>query len=118
MELLTKDLDFHRGDTMPFKVKLINKNGDSINENDIDTLFVTCRQLPSKTSPILFQKQLSDITIEGKYIHITFNPEDTENLDYGTYYFDIEITLNSGYRKTKLYEFELTEETTIHGGDE
>ena len=109
---------FHRGDTMPFMVKIINKNGDAISVNDIDTLILTCRKLPTKSSPILFQKTLQDFTLEGKYAHISFEPEDTETLIYGTYYFDIEITLKSGYRKSRLYEFELEKETTIHGGDE
>lgn len=111
-------MNFHRGDTMPFRVKIINTDGSNISVNEIDTLFVTCRKKPNKKSPILFQKNLQDINIDGKYAHIVFKPEDTEQLVYGEYCFDIEITLKNGYRKTEFFEFELDKETTIHGGDE
>ena len=108
---------FVRGDTCLFKVQLSSTGDKSLNMSDIDTIFITCRKTPDKDSDILFQKTKEDIVIDqDAFLHFQFNPDDTENLYYGLYYFDIEITLKSGYRKSKLYQFELTEETTIHGG--
>lgn len=110
-------LKFVRGDTCLFKVKLVINGGDVVKLSDIDSIFMTCRQTPNKDSNVLFKKTLDDLTLDDEgYLHCKFNPSDTENLYYGEYFFDIEVTLTSGYRKTRLYKFELTEETTIHGG--
>ena len=111
-------MDFVRGDTFSFKFKITTSGGGNITINDIDTLFITCREYPNESSPIIFQKTKTDVTIDNNYCHVVFEPEDTEKLDLGMYYFDVEITLPSGYRKSKLYTFTLTPETTIHGCEE
>lgn len=110
-------LKFVRGDTCLFKVKLIT-NGEGIIElKDIDTIFITCRQKTTKDSNTLFIKTMEDMVLdEYGYLHCKFDPSDTENLYYGDYYFDIEVTLTNGIRKTVLHKFTLTQETTIHGG--
>lgn len=108
------NINFVRGDSFPFKFSIKNKQGDNITVEDIDTLFITCKKKTDNLSPVIFQKTLEDVTIEEGFCHAVFEPEDTERLEYGLYYFDIEITLNSGYRKTKLHTFRLTDETTLH----
>ena len=111
-------IEFVRGDTFAFKVKIPYKDGTPVTLNAIDTLLITVRKMAQKQSPILFQKTLNDVTIdENGYCHCVFNPEDTETLIYGPYYFDIEVTLKGGYRKSRLYQFNITKETSIHGGD-
>ncbi len=108
---------FVRGDSCLFKVKLALQGNETISISDIDSIIITCRQYPDIESEVLFKKEKEDVTLdEDGYLHFNFAPEDTQTLSYGTYYFDIEITLKSGYRKSKLYQFELTQETTIHGG--
>lgn len=112
-------IEFTRGDTFAFKVLISLKNETPITSSDIQSLFITCKKEPTKESEEIFKKTIDNVNIdENGYCHIVFEPKDTENLPYGTYYFDIEITLNSGYRKTKVYKFNLTEETTTHGGEE
>lgn len=112
-------MKFVRGDSFAFKILLSFANKKPIKLSDINTLFVTCRQYPNESSAIIFQKLLSDIEIDSLgYAHIVFNPEDTESLQYGKYFFDVEITLTSGYRKSALFEFELTKEATIHNTEE
>lgn len=113
-------ISFVRGDTLAFKTKLKTQDKIAIRKEDIDTLFVTSRKSASTESPIIFQKTLQDVEIDSDgYCHVKFDPINTEDLKYATYFFDIEITLKSGYRKTRLFQFKLTKETTIHGkGDE
>ena len=111
------NVKFVRGDTFSFKFLIKSKDETNITTNDIDTLFITCKRNTNDLSSIVFQKKLEDVTIENGWCHAAFEPEDTERLNYGTYYFDIEITLKSGYRKSKLYTFTLTEETTLHRGN-
>ena len=110
--------EFKRGDTFAFKTPIKFADGSPVTYGDIDTLFVTCKARPTNTSPILFQKSIDDINIDEEgYCHVVFKPEDTETLEYGKYFFDIEVTLRNGYRKTALHSFVLKEETTTHGGD-
>ena len=113
-------MKFIRGDTFPFKFQVKRKDGTAIIKDDIDVLFITVKT-SIYTDKVIFQKTLNDIEIdeEGDF-HVVFSSKDTENLNYGKYIFDIEITLKSGYRKTKLFEFELIGETTFHkdGGGE
>ena len=110
--------EFTRGDTFAFKTPIKFADGTPVEKEDIETLFITVKLQPSEYSPIIFQKKLEDVTIDSKgYCHVIFEPKDTETLFYGTYYFDIEVTLKSGYRKTSLNSFNLTKETTNHGGD-
>lgn len=109
-------MEFIRGDTFAFKFPIKLANKAIITKNDIYTLFITARKYTTETSPILFQKTLDDVEIDTDgYCHVKINPEDTEKLTYRLYYFDVEITLKNGYRKSKLFEFKLTQETTIHG---
>ncbi len=108
--------NFVRGDSRPFKFFIRTKNGENVNSEDIDTLFITCKKSTDNTASIIFQKTLEDVTIQDGYCHVIFNPQDTERLNYGKYYFDAEVTLKNGYRQTGFYSFNLTEETTIHRG--
>lgn len=106
-----------RGDSLAFKTRVIFRNGSIADKKDIESFFVTFKKGTNNISPIIFQKTIDDINFDDDgYLHCLFNPEDTENLDYGIYYFDIEVTSNN-IRKTKLIQVILTPETTIHGGD-
>lgn len=110
--------NFVRGDTFAFKTQITYADGTPIKKDDIDTLFITCKLQPTEYSPILFQKKLEDVIIDEKgYCHAVFEPKDTEKFNYGTYYFDIEVTTKGGYRKTSLNTFKLDKETTTYGGE-
>lgn len=109
---------FFRGDTFAFKTKLILANSEIPKIGDIDTIFITCKEGESDGSKIVFQKNKEDIKFDEKgYIHVVFEPEDTENLIVGKYVFDIEVTLTNGYRKTKKGEFTLEYDVTDHKGE-
>lgn len=108
-------MNFIRGDSFPFKFKINSKEGTLISKEDIDTLILTCREYPNKNSKALFTKDINDFLNDKEYYHGIFKPEDTENLKYQTYYFDIEVTLKNNYRKTLYDSFTLTEECSFHG---
>lgn len=108
------ELSFIRGDSFPFKFDVTNKDGVIMDKTQIKSMILTCRKHASEDSKILFTKNIDDFTFEDEYYHGCFEPEDTQELNYGKYHFDIEVTSNSGYRKTLKSHFEITEETTIH----
>ena len=105
-----------RGDTRAFKVPFLYSDGSQVQDKDIESIRLTCRKSTNALSPALFEKETKDFKVSDSYLYCQFNPTDTESLDYGQFYFDIEVTLKNGYRKTMLYKLKLTEETTIHSG--
>ena len=84
------DISFVRGDTFSFKVNVSLHNKMTLTLDDIESIFITVRKEPTSLCEIIFQKNIDDITFENGYINCTFLPQDTQNLPYGKYYFDIE----------------------------
>lgn len=107
-----------KGDTFARKTRFRQESdGAILKSDDLKSLFITLRSQPYENYDILLQKKLEDVTFDEEcYCHFVFTSEDMERLDYGTYYFDISITLNNGYRKTVLYELEITKKTTFYNG--
>lgn len=104
-------LTFTRGDTFSIKFQRKDCNGDVITEAP-NTMYFTLKTRPSIKTYVL-QKTLEDMhsDADGTW-HITLQPEDTEGLSVGNYYFDIEVTTNS-YVKTIAKDWiKLTEEST------
>ena len=77
-----------RGDTMSFGIEIEGL------DQDLETAFLTCKKNHDEAPA--FQKSLEDgITKQetGKYV-VRVAPEDTENLEPGKYYYDLEIGVN------------------------
>ena len=78
-----------RGDTIAFGVSITNL------DQDLSSAYFSCKTDPDATGYI-FQKSLSNgITkVEtGKY-RVRVAPEDTHDVEPGTYYYDLQIGLN------------------------
>lgn len=103
-----------RGDYRPIKFKIKNKDKTDFNL-DIDEIYVTFKE-GYYTKNILFQKRLSSKDIikdKDGYYHFGILPEDTEKLDYGEYYFDIEIcNQKPKIKQTQLGKLVITQEIT------
>lgn len=112
------DFSIKKGETFARKVKLKLSNSEEIiNKEDIKNIFITLREQPYETYPIILQKNFEDMSLDDEgYLHFSFLAEETEKLNYGKYYFDIAITLNDDFRKIKLYELEITQKTTFYNG--
>lgn len=111
-------IEIIRGDTATISVTITNKNGDTIEFEDIDTLILTCRKMPSKSNEVLFKKTKEDFRFEDNKYKVDLKAEDTEQLKLDKpAYFDIEVTLKNGTRKSRIYEMSIIKDYTIHGGD-
>ena len=110
-------IEMPRADQFPivFKVKSI-VNNEYLTDGDIEEITMTCRLKPMKESPILFQKKLSEGTIifdkESNQVVIKMLKEDTKDLKYGTYGFDIEIKIGD-IISTKVGTIKITKEYTM-----
>ena len=106
-----------RGDSANFDIYLpiYNEEGEIIGEYDLqpgDTLLFTVKK-NTKTDEIIFQKAGQNITI---------NPSDTEEVPYGKYVYDAELTyaIEAGQEEPFVdtvispTEFRILDEVTFH----
>lgn len=106
-------IEMARADQFPVSFKIKNKH-DKTYITAVDDMFITFRETPFETSPILFQKTLEDISFDPETNKWRFliKREDTKDLPYGEYGFDIEITIGE-LIKTKTGTLTITDEYTM-----
>lgn len=105
------NIKLHRGDTKTFKFKIIDSNGDSI--ENVNNIYLTCKK-NHVTNNVLFQKSIKSggITFSNGYYHFVINSEDTDKLDYDDYVFDIEVIIGD-FKETKLGTITIDKEVTF-----
>lgn len=97
-----------RGDTARITVSIYNEYNQNDYELDPeDTLRLTIKKTVRDTTPTV-QKTI----VGSKQFHIV--PEDTNNLSFGKYLYDVELTTSSGdvYTIIEPTTFELLKEVT------
>lgn len=109
-------LSFIRGDSCPLKFQIRDVEEKIVLKEDLNSLYLTCRKSNSKYSEVIFQKDINDFGYEDEYYFINIEPQDTRELPYDTYNFDIEATFRDGEVQTLKSEFVITDEDTIYGG--
>lgn len=90
-----KYITMTRGDTLSFGIEFYDKEGNTFTD-DLESAFFTCKQNYTDDENI-FQKSLENgITKigDGQYA-VRVAPEDTAGIEYGKYFYDLEIRLNS-----------------------
>ncbi len=80
-----------RGDTCNIRVKiLIDDKGEEYEPKTGDRVRFAAKKTYRDSVPMI----LKEIPIETMVLKL--DPEDTKNLDFGTYIYDIELTKNNG----------------------
>lgn len=94
-------MEMTRGDTFEFRFQRQTTDKQIITTKP-DKMFFTVKN-NTYLQKALIQKKLEDNTItfdeKTNYYHVTINPEDTNDLSYGDYSYDIEI-IDKGKVKT------------------
>ena len=86
------DIIFTKGNTCYLKFQRIGADGNPILTKASKVYFTVKRYIDTDT--VIFQKSLTDGTItftEDGYYHFTINPADTEKLELGNYWYDVEV---------------------------
>jgi len=101
-----------RGDSAELTLTIKDTDGESYDFSNDTVLFTVKTSV--NTTDIIMQKTVTAAGI------ITIDPEDTESLDYGKYFFDVEVTKQNGEVCTviapisgKTPNFIVTEEVTF-----
>ena len=91
-----------------------NVTSDGTAYTDFTEVYFTVKSATTKRN-LLFQKKLSDgsIVLDGEYYSTRIESEDTEELEYGKYVFDIEVVKGDVIKQTTLGELTITPEVTF-----
>ena len=109
-------MELIRGDTAKFKFQRHNAEGNVIG-TIADEIYFTVK-VNGYSNEVLLQKRLEDMEFdENYYYHITILPEDTDNFEYGTYQYDVEV-VQGGNKTTTRGEFIVDEEITFVSDEE
>lgn len=108
------DVYLTRGDSAYITISIDNMLGDEFVIDSVDMLQLQVRTEPN-IGDLIFDGTL--IESDGEYIWY-IRPSDTNNLDIGTYYYDVQVTFPNGdvFTFIKASKFVLTDEVTRPGG--
>lgn len=113
------DLEFIRGDTQILKLQIKDQDENVLKLVEDDELYFTVKQ-NANSEDVLLQKTLKNggiVLKEDNFYYITLKSEDTSNLNYGTYTYDIEVKSNDFVKTLILATITLTEEVTWKGDE-
>lgn len=106
-------LSFTRGDTKRYKFKRRDTHNNVI-EVEPQSLFFTVVKDPKTDPTVLIQKSIDDFEFtEDFFWHFRIESEDTADLPYGKYFYDIEVTQDNVTTSIVKGWLELTYEATV-----
>lgn len=110
------DIELIRGDTFMFKFRRKDFNNNVITDKAEKMWFTIKKNY--KTTEKLVQKTLEDKSIEfgeDNYYHIRLEHEDTKDLKYKTYVYDIQVENNGFVQTIGMGTITITNEVTFEG---
>lgn len=109
-------LQIIRGDTKFYKFQRKRKHDGSVITELPDKMYFTIKY-DYNIDDVILQKTLDngiEYNEEESYYYITINPEDTNNLPYGKYVYDIEIIKNGIKQTISIGEILIANEVTFY----
>ena len=109
-------MEITRGDYKSFKFKRTRKKDKSVIADRPSEMYITFK-IDAHEEEALFQKRLGDGSItyseEDNYYRFAIIPDDTDDLEYGTYFYDVEVIASGNKPRTILKGvLDVTEEYT------
>lgn len=103
---VNNNISITRGDSAIFALAVKKADGEPYEISEGDTVIFTVKK-STYDKEIITQKTV----VNGV---ITINPDDTKNLEYGTYYYDVELTQADGFVSTVIspHKFIVEQEVT------
>lgn len=111
------DLEFTRGDTQFIKFQLKDKLENVLYPDENDNIYFTVKQNKNSSKILIQKKYPNSIEHTDGYFIFVLNSEDTSDLPYGTYQYDIELKSGDYVKTLGFGTITLTEEIT-HRRDE
>lgn len=111
------DIEFIRGDTQFFKFQIKDGEGKQIKLTDVDKLYFTVKQNANSEEILIQKKYPENIQYSDGYFYFVLNSEDTSDLAYGTYNYDIELKSGDYVKTLGQGTITLTEEITFRSDE-
>lgn len=109
-------MEMTRGDNFDIRFQRRNDRKEIITTPADEVYFTVKKNYYDKN--FVFQKKLNNGTItfneEDYFYYMSVVPEDTNNLSYGDYVYDIEIIVESKVKTISKGSFKITEEVTFY----
>lgn len=107
LKVVNNGISLTRGDTATFRLEIKNQDGTPYDIQEDDQVLFTIKK----------NTQTTDVVIQKAAINnrITIAAKETESLDYGTYYYDVELRRPDGLVATVIppHVLRLMEEVTF-----
>lgn len=118
MEPKEYDIEFPRGDTCPLKFNLLDKNNNLIELSQSDEMYFTVKK-SFNTSNVIFQKKFTsgNIVKEDDGYKLILTSDDTGNLNYGSYVFDLCLKSTDLVSTLAIGHLTLTNEVTFKSNE-
>ena len=110
LDVQGNNIHLTRGDTMFLDIQLNTESGEAYALNEGDKVFFRVKRNAS-SKDILIQKEVThDLVLQ-------LDEADTVNMNFGSYYYEVELVTEEGYHFTAIAdaEFEITMELENHG---
>jgi hypothetical protein len=109
---IQKDFEFPRGDTQPFSFDITDYGGNELDLTNAEIYFTF--KLNESTQEYILQKKKSTggILVDGTLATFILEHDDTAELDYGKYFYDIQVKSGSYVKTLALGYIKLTKEAT------
>lgn len=103
---VNNNISITRGDSAIFALAIKKADGEPYKIGEGDTVIFTVKKSTFDTK-IITQKKVVDGVVR-------LHPEDTKGLEYGTYYYDVELTQADGFVSTVIspHKFIVEQEVT------
>lgn len=113
-----RNIKITRGDSAYIKLEIKIKNRDDYVLTENDRVFFTLKKDLLKKEYI-FQKELSANNYDDDSLYIYIEPKDTYNLDFGNYFYDVQLNVDNKdvYTIIPTSIFEVLPEVTSHLDD-
>lgn len=117
MEAKEFDFEFPRGDTCPVKFT-ITANGEEVDLSLATEIYFTIKKNYTTSTAILQKKKSTGgITVNGSEGSLVLTHNDTKELSYGTYVYDIQIVSGDYVKTGVLGTITLTNESTHYANE-
>lgn len=113
MEPKEFEIELPRGDTCPIFFELTDNEGNELNSKDFEIYFTLKKNFNKEE--FLLQKRYSrgEITVDGKNVNLILSHQDTANMKYGKYNFDIQFSSGDYVKTILIGSIKLTKECTF-----
>lgn len=112
MEAKEFDFEFPRGDTCPVSFEVTDSKGNELDLSTSEIYFTLKKNYNTQNYILQKKKSNSGITVDGKKGSLVLTHNDTAELNYGNYVYDIQIKSGDYVKTLAMGTITLTNEST------